>query len=137
MADHRSTDRRTTRLVKIRVVDESITEQVVSEPESREVQHFLDGMTPQWVQTHSQKSFSCIVVSWKDTPYLRPSVRLHEQLKSGQVESRKRERGVGRRMKMQEVAVAATNAELHSFTDNEDSCFSSLLSYKIENQILH
>ena len=70
----RSVDRQTTRLVKIRVVDESITEQVVSELKRREeVQHFLDGMTPQWVQTHSQKSFSCIVVSWKDTPYLRPS----------------------------------------------------------------
>ena len=65
------------------------------------------------------------------------SVRLHEQLKSGQVESRKRERRVGRRMKMQEVAVAATNAELHSFTDNENSCLSSLLRYKIESQILN
>ena len=65
------------------------------------------------------------------------SVRLHEQLKSGQVESRKRERRVGRRMKMQEVAVAATNAELHSFTAYENSCCSSLLRYKIENQIFH
>ena len=65
------------------------------------------------------------------------SVRLHEQLKSGQVESRKRERRVGRRMKMQEVAVAATNAELHSFTDNKDSCLRCLLRYKIENQIFH
>ena len=65
------------------------------------------------------------------------SVGLHEQLKSGQVESRRRERGVRRRMKMQEVAVAATNAELHSFTDKKNSCLSSLLRYKIENQILY
>ena len=69
----RSVDRQTTRLVKIRVVDESITEQVVSELEKRKVQHFLDSMTPQWIQNHSQKSFSFIVVSWKDTPCPRPS----------------------------------------------------------------
>ena len=47
----RSVDRQTTRLVKIRVVDESIMEQVVSELERSEVQHFLDSLTPQWQAT--------------------------------------------------------------------------------------
>ena len=32
---------------------------------------------------------------------------------------------------MQEVVVAATNAELHSFTDNVNSCFSILLCTKL------
>ena len=68
------------------------------------------------------------------------SVRLHEQLKSGQVESRKRERRVGRRMKMQEVAVGRGRGHQRRpalMDDIENSCFSSLLRYKIENQIFH